>query len=579
MLMKAEMTRKGRKDSPNGTSGASGTSGRRSAKGGRSAPAAHAAGRAGTVREVVLQADPQAVARAFLLEPGGLVEADLERAIGRIFEHRVDYADLYFQYTRSEGWSLDEGIVKSGSFSIGQGVGVRAVAGDRSAFAYSDEINAAALMSAADATRTIAKSGRSGRVRAAGAAGTAGQVSGAESGRGVRASALTPAQLSQALSGGARANGRGDRGRRDAVPPGLLYGMADPIASLTAADKVGLLQKIEAYARRKDPRVTQVMAGLAAEHDIVMVMRSDGVLAADVRPLVRVSVQVIVEQNGRREQGHAGGGGRFDLDFFTDRQIRAYVDEAVRQALVNLEARPAPGGVLSVVLGPGWPGVLLHEAVGHGLEGDFNRKKSSVFAGRIGERVAAKGVTVLDDGTIPDRRGSLNIDDEGNPSQCNVLIEDGVLKGYLQDSLNARLMKVPVTGNGRRESFAHLPMPRMTNTFMLGGQDDPGEILASLDRGLYAVNFGGGQVDITNGKFVFSASEAYWVENGKIQYPVKGATIIGNGPDALTRVTMIGNDMALDPGIGICGKDGQSVPVGVGQPTLRIEGLTVGGTA
>ena len=523
--------------------------------------------------------DPLAVARGVLLEPHGLDVKDLNGAIGRIFEHKVDYADLYFQYTRSEGWSLDEGIVKSGSFSIGQGVGVRAVAGDRSAFAYSDEINAAALMSAADATRTIAGSGRSGRVRAAGAAGTAGQVSGAESGRGVRASALTPAQLSQALSGGARANGRGDRGRRDAVPPGLLYGMADPIASLTAADKVGLLQKIEAYARRKDPRVTQVMAGLAAEHDIVMVMRSDGVLAADVRPLVRVSVQVIVEQNGRREQGHAGGGGRFDLDFFTDRQIRAYVDEAVRQALVNLEARPAPGGVLSVVLGPGWPGVLLHEAVGHGLEGDFNRKKSSVFAGRIGERVAAKGVTVLDDGTIPDRRGSLNIDDEGNPSQCNVLIEDGVLKGYLQDSLNARLMKVPVTGNGRRESFAHLPMPRMTNTFMLGGQDDPGEILASLDRGLYAVNFGGGQVDITNGKFVFSASEAYWVENGKIQYPVKGATIIGNGPDALTRVTMIGNDMALDPGIGICGKDGQSVPVGVGQPTLRIEGLTVGGTA
>ena len=582
MLMKAEMTRKGRKDSPNGTSGtsgASGTGGRRSAKGGRSAPATRATGRAGTAREVAQQADPQAVARAFLLEPGGLVEADLERAIGRIFEHRVDYADLYFQYTRSEGWSLDEGIVKSGSFSIGQGVGVRAVAGDRSAFAYSDEINAAALMSAADATRTIAKSGRSGRVRAAGAAGVAGQVSGAESGRGVRASALSPAQLSQALSGGARANGHGGRGRRNAVPAGLLYGMADPIASLTAADKVGLLQKIEAYARRKDPRVTQVMAGLAAEHDIVMVMRSDGVLAADVRPLVRVSVQVIVEQNGRREQGHAGGGGRFDLDFFTDRQIRAYVDEAVRQALVNLEARPAPGGVLSVVLGPGWPGVLLHEAVGHGLEGDFNRKKSSVFSGRIGERVAAKGVTVLDDGTLPDRRGSLNIDDEGNPTQRNVLIEDGVLKGYLQDSLNARLMKVPVTGNGRRESFAHLPMPRMTNTFMLGGKHEPDEILASLERGLYAVNFGGGQVDITNGKFVFSASEAYWVENGKIQYPVKGATIIGNGPDALTRVTMIGNDMALDPGIGICGKDGQSVPVGVGQPTLRIEGLTVGGTA
>lgn len=536
-----------------------------------------------------VKTDPLAVAREFLLEPGGLVDADLERAIARIFEHRVDYADLYFQYTRSEGWSLDEGIVKSGSFSIGQGVGVRAVAGDRSAFAYSDEINATALMSAADATRTIARRGSSARVRvpSAGASGAAARAAG----RGVRASSLTPEQLSLALSGGSGGRGasraapgrgsrkgKGGRGVVDAPPP-LLYGMANPIASLSAAEKVGLLQRIEAYARRKDPRVTQVMAGLAAEHDVVMVMRSDGVLAADVRPLVRVSVQVIVEQNGRREQGHAGGGGRFDLDYFSDERVFAYVDEAVRQALVNLEARPAPGGVLSVVLGPGWPGVLLHEAVGHGLEGDFNRKKSSVFSGRIGERVAAKGVTVLDDGTLPDRRGSLNIDDEGNPTQRNVLIEDGVLKGYLQDTLNARLMKVPVTGNGRRESFAHLPMPRMTNTFMLGGKDDPGEILESLDRGLYAVNFGGGQVDITNGKFVFSASEAYWVENGKIQYPVKGATIIGNGPDALTRVTMIGNDMALDPGIGVCGKDGQSVPVGVGQPTLRIEGLTVGGTA
>ena len=425
--------------------------------------------------------DPLAVARSVLLEPHGLDVKDLNGAIGRIFEHKVDYADLYFQYTRSEGWSLDEGIVKSGSFAIEQGVGVRAVSGDRSAFAYSDEINAQALMSAADATRTIARSGRSGRTRV----------------------------------GDAQAAPARRRGRRKA--PRLLYGMDDPIASMEAAGKVGLLQRIEAYARRKDPRVTQVMAGLAAE--------------------------------------------------------------PVRQALVNLEARPAPGGVLSVVLGPGWPGVLLHEAVGHGLEGDFNRKKSSVFSGRIGERVAAKGVTVLDDGTLPDRRGSLNIDDEGNPTQRNVLIEDGVLKGYLQDSLNARLMKVPVTGNGRRESFAHLPMPRMTNTFMLGGKHEPDEILASLERGLYAVNFGGGQVDITNGKFVFSASEAYWVENGKIQYPVKGATIIGNGPDALTRVTMIGNDMSLDPGIGVCGKDGQSVPVGVGQPTLRIEGLTVGGTA
>ena len=453
--------------------------------------------------------DPLAVARGVLLEPHGLDVKDLHGAIGRIFEHKVDYADLYFQYTRSEGWSLDEGIVKSGSFAIEQGVGVRAVSGDRSAFAYSDEINAQALMSAADATRTIARSGRSGRTRV----------------------------------GDAQAAPARRRGRRKALR--LLYGMDDPIASMEAAGKVGLLQRIEAYARRKDPRVTQVMAGLAAEHDVVMVMRSDGVLAADVRPLVRVSVQVIVEQNGRREQGHAGGGGRFDLDYFSDERVFAYVDEAV----------------------------------GHGLEGDFNRKKSSVFSGRIGERVAAKGVTVLDDGTLPDRRGSLNIDDEGNPTQRNVLIEDGMLKGYLQDSLNARLMKVPVTGNGRRESFAHLPMPRMTNTFMLGGKHEPEEILASLERGLYAVNFGGGQVDITNGKFVFSASEAYWVENGKIQYPVKGATIIGNGPDALTRVTMIGNDMSLDPGIGVCGKDGQSVPVGVGQPTLRIEGLTVGGTA
>ncbi|MDO5103036.1 MAG: metalloprotease TldD [Lautropia sp.] len=480
--------------------------------------------------------EPLSVAKRILLEPQGLDERDLNQTIARIFEHRVDYADLYFQYTRSEGWSLDEGIVKSGSFSIGQGVGVRAVSGDRSAFAYSDEINAHALASAADATRTIARTGKRAQARVSG-------------------------------------------GTNGAMPPHRLYPMSDPIASLDAADKVGLLHRIETYARRKDPRVTQVMAGLAAEHDVVMVMRSDGVMAADVRPLVRVSVQVIVEQHGRREQGYAGGGGRFDLDYFSDERVYAYVDEAVRQALVNLESRPAPAGMLSVVLGPGWPGVLLHEAVGHGLEGDFNRKKSSVFAGRIGERVAAKGVTVLDDGTLKDRRGSLNVDDEGNPTQCNVLIEDGILKGYLQDSLNARLMKTAVTGNGRRESFAHLPMPRMTNTFMLGGDKDPEEILASLDRGLYAVNFGGGQVDITNGKFVFSASEAYWVENGKIQYPVKGATIIGNGPDALTRVTMIGNDMALDPGIGVCGKDGQSVPVGVGQPTLRIEGLTVGGTA
>ncbi|GAA4401347.1 metalloprotease TldD [Quisquiliibacterium transsilvanicum] len=478
--------------------------------------------------------DRLAVARRLLLEPAGLHEGDLSRALAEVFEHRVDYADLYFQYTRSEGWSLEEGIVKSGSFSIDQGVGVRAVAGEKTAFAYSDEINAGALMSAARATRTIARAG-AGRTRVAGT--------------------MTP--------GAGRS----------------LYPADDPIARMDAEAKVALLEKVERMARGRDPRIAQVMAGLAAEWDVVLVARSDGVLAADVRPLVRLSVSVIAEADGRREQGNGGGGGRFDLSYFDDEIIERYVRDAVDAALVNLESRPVPAGTMTVVLGPGWPGVLLHEAIGHGLEGDFNRKGSSAFAGRLGQRVAAKGVTVVDDGTIPDRRGSLNVDDEGNATQRNVLIEDGILKGYLQDSLNARLMKVPVTGNGRRESFAHLPMPRMTNTFMLGGDRDPREIVASLDRGLYAVNFGGGQVDITNGKFVFSASEAYWVEKGRIQYPVKGATIIGNGPDALTRVTMIGNDMRLDSGVGVCGKDGQSVPVGVGQPTLRIEGLTVGGTA
>jgi TldD protein len=332
-------------------------------------------------------------------------------------------------------------------------------------------------------------------------------------------------------------------------------------------------------ARAKDPRVVQVMAGLAGEYDVVLVVRSDGVLAADIRPLVRLSVTVIVEQDGRREMGSSGGGGRFSYDYFGDAVLETYAADAVKAALVNLDARPAPAGPMTIVLGPGWPGILLHEAIGHGLEGDFNRKGSSAFSGRIGERVAAKGVTVVDDGTLFERRGSLNIDDEGNPTQCTTLIEDGILKGYIQDTMNARLMKMPVTGNARRESFAHLPMPRMTNTYMLGGDKDPEEILASVKNGLYAVNFGGGQVDITNGKFVFSASEAYMIENGKVTYPVKGATLIGNGPDVLNRVSMIGNDMRLDPGVGVCGKEGQSVPVGVGQPTLRIDGITVGGTA
>ncbi|MFA7504514.1 MAG: metalloprotease TldD [Burkholderiaceae bacterium] len=483
-------------------------------------------------------ADPSlaglATARSVLLEPVGLDESQLQRALAEIFEHRVDYADLYFQYSRSEGWSLEEGIVKSGSYSIDQGVGVRAVVGDKTAFAYSDAIGLEPLLEAARATRTIARRGGGTRRLA-----------------------------SKFQAGG---------GRR-------LYAENDPIQTLEAAAKVALLERVEKRARAADPRIRQVMAGLAAEHDTILVARSDGLIAGDVRPLVRLSVTVIAEQNGRREQGYSGGGGRFDLDYFTDEIIDGYVRAAVDAALTNLESRPAPAGEMTVVLGPGWPGVLLHEAVGHGLEGDFNRKRSSVFAGRIGERVAAPGVTVIDDGTIERRRGSLNIDDEGNPTQRNVLIEDGVLKGYLQDTLNARLMKTRSTGSGRRESFAHLPMPRMTNTFMLAGEHDAGEIIASIDRGLYAVNFGGGQVDITNGRFVFSASEAYWVEGGRIQYPVKGATLIGNGPETLKRVTMIGNDMRLDPGIGVCGKDGQSVPVGVGQPTLRIEGLTVGGTA
>ncbi|MDQ6684640.1 MAG: metalloprotease TldD [Pseudomonadota bacterium] len=480
-----------------------------------------------------------AIARSLLLDPFGLDEAKLSAALATIATHRIDDADLYFQYTRSEGWSLEEGIVKSGSFGIDQGVGVRAVAGEKTAFAYSDDISEAALLDAARTVRTIAASGQSRRVRIGRAASFA----------------------------GSRA----------------LYASMDPIATLDSTQKVGLLEKVERLARSKDPRIVQVMAGLASEYDVVLVARADGVIAADVRPLVRLSLTVIAEQTKdgvtRREAGNGGGGGRFGLGYFRDDVIAGYVDDAVNAALTNLESRPAKAGEMNVVLGPGWPGVLLHEAIGHGLEGDFNRKGASAFTGRIGQRVAAKGVTVLDDGTLPDRRGSLNVDDEGNATQKNVLIEDGILKGYLQDSMNARLMGVAATGNGRRESYAAVPMPCMTNTYMLSGDKPKEEIIAGLKRGLYATNFGGGQVDITSGKFVFSASEAFWVEIGKIQYPVKGATLIGNGPDALTRVTAIGNDMQLDTGVGVCGKEGQSVPVGVGQPTLRIDRLTVGGTA
>jgi TldD protein len=475
-----------------------------------------------------------AVAQSLLLAPFGLNESHLARALATITAHRVDDADLYFQYTRSEGWSLEEGIVKTGSFSIDQGVGVRAVAGEKTAFAYSDDISESSLMDAALTVRSISTAGRSRRAK-------------------------VPA--------------------RKIAPSRSLYAGLDPIATLDSTAKVELLGKVEKLARAKDPRIVQVMAGLASEYDVVMVVRADGTLAADVRPLVRLSVTVIAEQKGRREVGSGGGGGRFGLDHFDDALIGEYVDDAVKAALTNLDARPAPAGEMTVVLGPGWPGILLHEAIGHGLEGDFNRKGSSAFSGRVGQRVAAKGVTVLDDGTLADRRGSLNVDDEGHASQRNVLIEDGILKGYIQDAMNARLMKVRPTGNGRRESYAHIPMPRMTNTYMLGGDKAPDEIVASIKKGLYATNFGGGQVDITSGKFVFSASEAFWVENGKILYPVKGATIVGSGPESLKKVTMIGNDMRLDSGVGTCGKEGQSVPVGVGQPTLRIEGLTVGGTA
>jgi TldD protein len=475
-----------------------------------------------------------ATAKALLLTPFALDETHLARALTEIKAYKMDEADLYFQYTRSEGWSLEEGIVKTGSFSIDQGVGVRAVSGEKTAFAYSDDISEASLLDAARTVRTISSVAKSARVK-----------------------------TSKQKIAGARS----------------LYSSVDPISTLDSQTKVDLLGKVERMARAKDPRVAQVMAGLAAEYDVVLVARADGTMAADVRPLVRLSVTVIAEQKGRREVGSGGGGGRFGLAYFTDAQIQEYVDQAVHAALTNLDARPAPAGEMTVVLGSGWPGILLHEAIGHGLEGDFNRKGSSAFSGRIGQRVAAKGVTVLDDGTISDRRGSLNVDDEGNASQRNVLIEDGILKGYIQDSMNARLMGVAPTGNGRRESYAHIPMPRMTNTYMLGGDKAPEEIVKSIKKGLYATNFGGGQVDITSGKFVFSASEAYWVENGKILYPVKGATIVGSGPECLKRVSMIGNDMKLDPGVGTCGKEGQSVPVGVGQPTLRIDGLTVGGTA
>ena len=467
-----------------------------------------------------------------LLHANGLSAEELAKPLALIGTHHVDYADIYCQRTAYESWHLDEGMVKSGSFQIDQGVGVRAVSGEKTALAYADSLTADAVLQAAQAVKVIGAAGNH-----------------------------TPMRVPVPTFGK------------------TVYAGCNPIATLPSPDKVALLQKVEQLAKAADPRIVQVMAGLTCEHDMVYIARMDGRHAADIRPLVRVSITVIAKQGERREQGSAGGGGRFDLGYFTEAKLQEYVNHAVQQALTNLEARPAPAGAMKVVLGSGWPGVLLHEAVGHGLEGDFNRKQTSVFSGRIGERVAAKGVTVIDQGNIPDRRGSLNIDDEGNPTGRTVLIEDGILTGYIQDETNARLMGAEVTGNGRRESYSSVVLPRMTNTFMESGGHHPQEIIESIDKGIYAANFGGGQVDITSGKFVFSASEAWWVENGRLQYPVKGATIIGSGSEVLKHVSMIGNDSRLDTGIGVCGKDGQSVPVGVGQPTLRIDaGLTVGGS-
>ncbi|WP_147651590.1 metalloprotease TldD [Vulcaniibacterium gelatinicum] len=472
------------------------------------------------------------LAESRLLLPAGLDTGRLERAFGALLGPGIDFGDLYFQHSRRESWTMEDGIVKEGAHAIEQGVGVRAISGEKTGFAYSDEINSEALLSAAASARAIAREG------------------------GVR----SPHAL-------ARHAGR------------ELYRPHDPVDALPNETKVEALRRIDRLLRAADPRVRQVIVSLTGGVDTVLVARSDGVLAADVRPLVRFNVQVIVEQHGRRESGYAGGGGRHGYaELLEGGRPEAWAREALRQALVNLEAVDAPAGVMPVVLGSGWPGVLLHEAVGHGLEGDFNRKGTSTYAGRIGQRVAAPGVTIVDDGTLPGRRGSLNVDDEGTPTQCTTLIEDGVLVGYMQDTLNARLMGMAPTGNGRRESFAHLTMPRMTNTYMLAGPHDPEEMIRSVRRGLYAVNFGGGQVDITSGKYVFSATEAYLIEDGRITAPVKGATLIGNGPETMQRVKMVGHDLALDEGVGICGKDGQSVPVGVGQPSLLIDQLTVGGT-
>ena len=474
-----------------------------------------------------------APAKRMLLEPFELDEICIGKVLDKTMRSGVEYSDMYFQYGRSEGWGLEEGIVKSGSFSIDQGVGVRGVSREKTAFAFSNDISLGSLKEAGKTVEAIGSHGQHAKISVS---------------------------------------------TKNEPVREPLYSSVDPLSSISEDSKVGMLRRIEEVARSLDSRVIKVSASLGGEYKVVLLARNDGRVVADVRPLVRFSLQVIVEQNGRREQGTSGGGGRFGYEFFSTERVNGYAKEAVNQAIVNLEAKSAPAGTMTVVLGSGWPGGLLHEALGHGLEGDFNRKGTSAFSGMIGERVGAPGVTVVDDGTIPDRRGSLSVDDEGNETRCTTLIENGILRGYMQDSLNARLMDESITGNGRRESYAHLPMPRMTNTYMLNGNSYPEEILAGVKKGLYAKNFGGGQVDIVSGKFVFSASEAYLIEDGKLTQPVKGATLIGNGPDVLKRVVMVGNDMKLDSGVGTCGKDGQSVPVGVGQPTLKIDDLTVGGT-
>ena len=472
-----------------------------------------------------------ALSNKYIMSPAGLAESDLDLIMGSISTHNIDYADLYFQYSKNEFWALEDGAVKNGSFSIDQGVGMRSIAGQKTAFTYSDEISMEALKDGVKIVKSINKDNES------------------------------------------KSYPIGEK-----LIKHSLYQPLNPIESIESTKKIQLLERIEALSKKLNPSIIKVSASLASQFEVVLIKTFQGELVEDVRPLVRLSVSVIIEKNGRREQGSAGGGGRYSLEYFTDAILHEYASEAVNQAVINLDAIPAPAGSMTVVLGSGWPGILLHEAIGHGLEGDFNRKGTSAFSGKMGSKVASTQITVVDDGTIPNRRGSLNIDDEGNPTSKTTLIENGILVGYMQDEMNAHLMNQKVTGNGRRESYAHLPMPRMTNTFMLNGKYEPDEIIKSVDDGIYANNFGGGQVDITSGKFVFSASQAWVIKNGKLSHPIKGASIVGNGPDILNEVSMVGNDMKLDTGVGTCGKEGQSVPVGVGQPTLKIDNIIVGGT-